>query len=489
MRIKAAETVKSDPRLALAAVSLVQLLVSLDLSVINVALPNIGDDLAAGPVELSWFIHAYALTFGGLLLLGGKAADRYGHRRVLLAGLALFGAASLAGGFALTSGHLVAARAIQGVGAAALQPASLAVLSATFPPGGTARARAFGIWSAMNALGAALGVLIGGVLTEYVGWRWIMFVNVPVAAAALILTCLGVGADQPRSARGRIDVAGAVLATAGMTVLVYGVVGTDYHSWTSPHTLLCLAFAGALLAGFVAVEHGTTGDPLLRLGLMRNRSVIGANLGNLLIGASITSAFYLMSLYIQHILGHGPAVTGAMFLPFAIGIIAGSLLAARVSEKFSRRALIAGGAVVTAVGFAWFGFISPDGGFVVDVLGPSIIASVGFGVCLGPIVSTGTVGVASHEVGTASSLLSSARQLGATLGLAALATVAHTVTGTGTSPAAVTAGYASAMMTAAGLLLAVAVIARLVLPRDDPDPASSQQARKTRTAIDPSGKE
>ncbi|MGQ4271761.1 MFS transporter [Nocardiopsis changdeensis] len=472
-------TVRGDasPRVTLAAVSLVQLLVSLDLSVVNVALPGIGEDLAAGPVELSWFIHAYALTFGGLLLLGGKAADRYGHRRVLLAGLALFGIASLAGGFALTSGHLIAARAVQGVGAAALQPASLAVLSAAFPPGGPARARAFGVWSAMNALGAALGVLVGGVLTEYVGWRWVMFVNVPVAVVALVLTRTGVAADRQRSARGRIDVAGAVLATAGMTLLVYGVVNTDRQSWASPHTLLCLVAAAGLLAGFVAVEHRATTDPLLRLGLLRNRSVVGANLGNLLIGASITSAFYLMSLYIQDVLGHGPAVTGVMFLPFALGIIAGSLLAASIDQTFSRRALIAGGAAMTAAGFAWFGFISPDGGFAADVLGPSIVASVGFGICLGPIVSTGTVGVASHEVGTASSLLSSARQLGATLGLAALGTVAHVVTGADTSPAAVTAGYAAAMTTAAGLLIAVAVIAWAVLPREGPDPATSRQAR------------
>ena len=467
--------------MTLIAVSLVQLLVSLDLSVVNVAVPAIGREMGADSSALSWVIHAYALTFGGLLLLGGKAADRYGHRKLVIAGLILFGIASLAGGLALNSGQLIAARALQGVGAAGLQPASLAILSATFPPGGSARARAFGIWSAMNALGAALGVLAGGVLTEYFGWRWVMFVNVPVAAIALISSWRGIAEDAPRTARARMDVGGAILATAGMTLLVYGVVNTDHYSWASPHTILCLVAAAALLTAFVAVERRTSSDPLLRLGLLRNRSVVGANLGNVLIGASITSAFFLMSLYIQNILDNGPAVTGVMFLPFAIGIIVGSVFGGHLANRISRRTQITLGALMTAVGLGWFGFVSPDGGFVTDVLGPSIIASLGFGLCLGPIVSTGTVGVASHEVGTASSLLSSSRQIGATLGLAALVAVVDAVSGRDASPVALTAGYGAAMATASGLLVAVALISWFVLPRERGEgPAPREQKREVR---------
>ncbi|MCQ0015201.1 MFS transporter [Actinomadura madurae] len=293
------------PGLTLAAVAVVQFMVSLDLSVVNVGLPEIAAGLGFGPVGLTWVIHAYALTFGGLLLLGGKAADRYGRKRVLLLGLGLFGLASFAGGFAQEPGHLVAARAAQGIGAAALAPAALALLAATFP-GGRERVRAFGVWSATNAAGGALGVLIGGLLTEYAGWRWVMFVNVPMAAAALALAWRGVAAGPPAARGGRPDVLGAVLATAGMTLLVFGVVRTDQYGWTSPVTPATLAVAAALLAAFVIVERTTTRDPLIRLGLFANRSVTGANAYILLVGAAMASSFYFMSLYLQRVLGTGP---------------------------------------------------------------------------------------------------------------------------------------------------------------------------------------
>ncbi|GAA1106715.1 MFS transporter [Nocardiopsis composta] len=473
----------ADPRLTLAAVSLVQFLVSLDLLVVNVALPRIGDALAFDDVGLGWVIHAYALTFGGLLLLGGKAADRYGRRRVLVGGLVVFGVASLLGGFALASAHLVVARAVQGIGAAALQPASLAVLSTTFPSG-RARARAFGVWSAMNALGAALGVLIGGVLTEYAGWRWVMFINIPLVAVALILTWRGMAPDARGAVRGGFDVPGAVLATGGMSLLVYGIVSTDDHPWTSLPTLLTFAAAVAMLCAFFAVERRTAGDPLLRPGLLRHRTVAGANAGNLLIGAAMASVLYFMSLYVQNVLGQNPAVTGLMFLPFALGIVVGSFLAIRLGARFSRRALIVGGCALTAVGFSWFGFISPDGGFLTDILGPSVIASVGFGICLGPIISIGTVGVAPDEAGTASSLLSSTRQLGATLGLAALSAVAHTATGTATSASAVTAGYGLAMLAAAGLIAVTALIGLIALPHESADPGRAGDSTTEAARVD-----
>lgn len=448
-------------------VAVVQFMVSLDLSVVNVGLPRIGAGLGFGPVGLTWVIHAYALTFGGLLLLGGRAADRYGRKRVLLFGLGLFGLASLLGGLAQEPGQLVAARAAQGIGAAALAPAALALLTATFPSG-RARVRAFGVWSATNAAGGALGVVVGGLLTQYAGWRWVMFVNVPMAACALLLARRGVARTEPAGRSGRPDVIGAVLATAGMTLLVFGVVRTGQYAWSSPVTLTTLALAVALLVAFVQVERATGREPLTRLGLFANRSVVGANVYNLLVGAAMTPSFYFVSLYLQEVLKKGPALTGVMFLPFTFALVAGSVLAVKLGYRLPPRTLLVAGGLLTAAGFAWFGLISADGSFTTDVLGPSIIAGVGFGLCLGPVVSTATAGVAPHESGAASGLLNSSRQIGASLGLAALGTAAHHRTGRAVTPGALDTGYALGLTLGAALLLAAVLIALTVLRRTGP---------------------
>ncbi|MER7616360.1 MFS transporter [Nonomuraea wenchangensis] len=457
---------RAGPGITLAAVAVVQFMVSLDLSVVNVGLPSIAAGLGFSGVGLTWVIHAYALTFGGLLLLGGKAADRYGRKRVLLSGLVLFGLASLLGGLAQAPGHLVAARAAQGVGAAALAPAALALLTAAFPAG-RARVRAFGVWSATNAAGGALGVLIGGLLTEYAGWRWVMFVNVPMAAVALALAWRVAAGPAPVRG-GRPDVLGAVLVTAGMTLLVFGVVRTGEHGWASPVTVVTLAAAVALLAAFAHVERTTAREPLIRLGLFANRSVAAANAYNLLLGAAMAAAFYFVSLYLQRVLGTGPALTGLQFLPFALAVVAGAALGVRLGYRLAPRALMVLGGLLTAAGFAWFGLISPDGAFLTDVLGPSVVAGAGFGLCLGPVVSTATAGVAAHESGTASGLLNSSRQLGAALGLAGLGTVAYGRAGGTADPAALAEGYALGLTLAAGLLLAAVLIAGAVLPRTAP---------------------
>lgn len=453
------------PGLVLAAVAVVQFLVSLDLSVVNVGLPRIAAALGFGAVGLTWVVHAYALTFGGLLLLGGRAADAHGRRRVLLVGLAVFGLASLAGGFAQAPGHLVAARAAQGVGAALLAPAALALLSSTFPAG-RVRVRAFGVWSAVNAAGGALGVLVGGVLTEYAGWRWVMFVNLPIAACAWALAWRGVAPDRPLD-RGRPDVLGAALATGGMTLLVFGIVRTEQHPWTSPVTVVTLLVAAALLVAFVHVERTTRREPLVRPGLLAHRPVAGANTYNLLVGAAMASAFYFTSLYLQRVLGTGPAVTGLQFLPFALAVVAGSVLAVRLGYRHPPRTLLVLGGLLTAAGFAWFSLISADGTFLADVLGPSLVAGAGFGLCLAPVVSTATAGVAAHETGTASGLLASSRQLGAALGLANLGTAAHHRSGPDPTPAALNDGYALGLSLCAALLVAAVLVALTVLPRTE----------------------
>jgi len=448
----------------LAAVSVVQFMVSLDLTVVNVGLPQIGSSLGFSEVGLTWVIHAYALTFGGLLLLGGKIADRYGYKRVMLFGLVLFGVSSLVGGLAQVPGQLVAARAVQGIGAAAVAPAALALLSSTFP-GGKERVKAFGIWSAVNASGGAVGVLVGGLLTQYAGWQWVMFINLPMAALALLLAWRGIARDTPSARRGRPDVLGAVLATAGAALLVYGVVRTDEYAWTSPNTLITLAVAVVLLAAFVQVERTTKRDPLIRLGLFANRSVSGANIFMLLFGGAMASALYFVSLYLQRVLGGSPARAGAEFLPFMVGVVVGSTLAVKFGYKFAPRNMLIVGGTMAALGYAWFSLMRPDGTLLVDVLGPSVLASLGIGLCLAPAVSIATGGVLPHEAGAASGVLNSTRQIGASLGLAALGTVAADRTGKVVTAGSLNAGYALGMLVGAGMLAVAVLVAVFVLPR------------------------
>lgn len=320
---------RGRPGAVLAAAAVAQFVFALDMSVVNVALPAIRTALGFAPLNLSWIVHGYALTFGGLLLLGGRACDLYGHRRLFVLGLAVFGLCSLGGGLAQEPWQLIAARAGQGLGAAAAAPAALGMLTTTFPEG-PRRVRALGVWSAVNAAGGALGVLAGGLLTEYAGWRWVMLVNLPIVAAALALVPAGVPAGAQPDRRERPDVLGAVLATGGVGLLVFGVVSTDVRGWGSPATVATLAAAAALLAAFAFVESKATA-PLLRLGLLRSRWVAGANVLVFLAAAGQFAAFYFVSLYMQQVLGMGAAATGAAFLPFSVCLLAGIIIATRVT--------------------------------------------------------------------------------------------------------------------------------------------------------------
>ncbi|MFI8454789.1 MFS transporter [Kitasatospora sp. NPDC085464] len=495
------------PGLVLAAVTVAQFVFALDMSVVNVALPAIRTALGFAPLDLSWVVHVYALTFGGLLLLGGRACDLYGRRRLLVTGLAVFGLCSLAGGLAQEPWQLVAARAGQGIGAAAAAPAALAMLTTTFTEG-PRRVRALGVWSAANAAGGALGVLAGGLLTEYASWRWVMLVNLPVVAVALALLPaagpaggrpvgvrssggrpvgvrssggrpvgvrssgerpVGVRSAEERSARReRPDVPGAVLATGGVGLLVFGVVRTEARGWTAPATLATLAAAAVLLAAFVVTETRAPA-PLLRLGLLRSRWVAGANLLVFLAAAGQFTAFYFVSLCLQQVLGLGAAATGAAFLPFSAGLVAGTVVATRVTAARGPRAALVPGALLAAAGLAWFAGISPDGGFLTDVLGPSLVTSIGTGLVLAPVAAAATTGIAAHEAGRASGLLNSSRQLGGCVGLAALATVAAHRTGTSTDPGALNDGYAVGLAVCAALFVLAAVVATVVLPRRRPD--------------------
>ncbi|MFJ9863175.1 MFS transporter [Streptomyces sp. NPDC101165] len=451
------------PGTVLAAVAVAQFAVALDLSVVNVALPAIRTALGFAPLGLSWVVHAYALALGGFLLLGGRAGDLYGRRRLFVLGLAVFGLCSLAGGLAQAPWQLIAARAGQGLGAAAAAPAALAMLTTTFTEG-PQRVRALGVWSGVNAVGGALGVLAGGLLTEYAGWRWVMLINLPIVAVALALVLAGVPAEARAVRRERLDALGAVLATGGVGVLVLGVIRTDTQGWDSPATWGMLVAAAALLAAFVLTESRTP-TPLLRLGLLRSRWVAGANVLVFFSTAGQFASFYFVSLYMQQVLGMGAAATGAAFLPFSVSLVAGTLVATRVTAARTPRAALVPGALLAAAGLAWFPFIGPDGSFLTDVLGPCLITGVGVGLVIAPIVAAATTGVAPREAGMASGLMNSSRQLGGCIGLAALATVAAHRTGTATTPAALNDGYALGLAIAAALFVLAALVAIGVLPR------------------------
>ncbi|KUJ66990.1 MFS transporter [Streptomyces albus subsp. albus] len=464
----AASAPRSPARGLLAAVLIVQFMVALDASVVNVALPDVRMDLGFTDEGLTWVINAYALGFGGLMMLGGRLGDLVGHRRTLLAGLVVFGAASLAGGLVGSPGGLIAARAVQGAGAAALTPVALALLTTGFPPG-PALSRALGWWGATAAAGGAVGVLAGGLLTEWLGWRAVMLVNVPIAGCALVL---GARLARPApgrragAARGRLDVAGALLVTAGASTLVLGVVRANTLGWGSATTVLTLGSSVVLLLAFAAVERRVR-DPLLDLGLLARRPVLGANLFMMLLFSGQFAAFYFTSLYLHQVLDFGPAAAGVAFLPFCLGIAVGSAIATRTVGTLGARRLMACGGLVGGCGFAWFGAaFAAGGGFWTAVLGPSLVASVGIGVCFVPLGASATSGVPAHQAGMAAGLVNTSRQVGGSVGLAALDTLAASVVGDhhGAVRDRLADGYGAAIGAAGGLLAVAAALALLLIP-------------------------
>lgn len=472
------------PALVLTVVCLCQLMVVLDMTVVNVALPAISTDLHFDPADLQWVVNAYTLTFGGLLLLGGRIADLFGQRGAALAGLIVFGLTSLAGGLAQSSGQLIAARAVQGVAGAILLPVSLTVITTTFAEG-RERQRAVAIWAAVAGLGGAIGVLLGGVLTEYLDWRWVLFVNVPIAAVAvpLVLVCIH---DIPRP-RPRLDIVGAVLVTAATTTLVYAVVSTDTHPWGSAHTLGLLGLAAALAALFVLVETRIAREPLIRMGLLTQRSLAVASVVVFFIALAQFGAFYFASLYLQTVLGYSPLQTGFAFVPFSLGTVIGSIVGMRLVAARGPWLPVTAGLALAAIGIGWFGAIDAHGSFVSDMLWPSLVASVGLGACLVANTSAATTGVDPAEAGLASGILNSARQIGGSIGLAVLVTVAGTVTKNhgGDPLLALNAGYARGFVVSGCLLGAAAVLAFLLVPRERRRPAAAAASEEDDAAPAP----
>ncbi|MFI2231724.1 MFS transporter [Nocardia testacea] len=407
----------------LVVVCAAQFMVVLDISVVNVALPSIRSSLGVGEVGLGWVVNAYALVFAGLLLLGGRLADLFGRRRMLLAGLGLFTAASLAGGLAETGAWLIGARAVQGLGAAALAPVTLAILTTTFPEG-PGRTRALAVWTALGMAGGTAGNLLGGVLTEWWSWRATLLINVPIGVTAAVVALRVITADRP-TIRPRLDVAGAVLVTGGIAALAYGVGEAAAQSWKSAPTAAGIGAGVLLLAAFALLEAKSVRAPLFPVRLLRIRSVTAGNLILLLAGACLNPMWFFLTLSMQAGLGYGPLQTGLAFLPHTVTtIMAGVWVTPWLMRFVDGRVLIAVGAVVAAAGFAWQAQLHSGSGFVAGILGPAVVFSVGAGMLNTPVTAAVTSGVSPGDAGAASGLMNTTKQVGAALGLAVLITVA-----------------------------------------------------------------
>lgn len=458
--------------LLLGLVCIGQFMVVLDVSIVNVALPSIQSDLHFGSSGLQWVVNAYTLTFAGFLLLGGRAADLFGRRRIFLIGLGVFTAASLFGGLAQNQTWLVAARTLQGLGAAILAPATLTILTATFAEG-PARARALGVWSAVASAGASAGALFGGVLTDFLNWRWILFVNVPVGVVALVAAGRYIPESRVDMEHRHLDVAGAVTVTGGLVALVYAIVRTETYSWGSPQVLVPLVVAVLLLAAFVVVQMRLSRAPLMPLRIFRSRSVAGGNAVMLLLFCAMFGSWYFETLYMQHVLGFSPLQAGLAFLPQTVLIAAGAQVTARLVTRLGPRTLILVGTLIAASGLIWLTRITPSSTFAADLLVPFVLIGLGMGLTVTPVTVAGTAGVPRADAGLASGILNTSRTIGASIGLATLATLAANRTtdvlhGSVHTPervaAALTDGYSLAISVASVILLVAAAVAMATLP-------------------------
>ncbi|WP_127503285.1 MFS transporter [Actinoplanes solisilvae] len=406
--------------LALAVIAVSQLLIVLDATIVNIALPTAQVDLHISDANRQWMITAYTLAFGGLLLLGGRIADFTGRKRAFIIGLLGFAAASALGGIATNAVTLFSARALQGAFGALMAPAALSLLTVTFTEAKD-RARAFGVYGAIAGGGGAVGLLLGGVLTEYASWRWTLLVSAPIAIAAALAAVRFVGESRAEG-NTRYDLPGAVTSTLGLVALVYGFTKAADDGWDSPTTLGFLAVAILLLVAFVVIELRSS-HPLLPMRVILDRNRGGAFLSALLIGAGIFGVFLFLTFYLQLTLGYSALMTGVAFLPFTFGIIAGAGLSAQLQTRVGPRVLMFGGMVLAAVGLVLLTRIGVDTGFWTHVFPGLVVISFGMGVTFGPMSNTALVGVADHDAGVASALINTTQQIGGSLGTALLNTI------------------------------------------------------------------
>ncbi|MEA2197676.1 MAG: hypothetical protein QOJ25_1727, partial [Solirubrobacteraceae bacterium] len=413
--------------LALLLLAMTQFVIVIDAAIVNVALPSIGSHLHFSHNDLSWVVNAYTLTFGGFLLLGGRMADLLGRRRLFMIGLVVFSLASLLGGLAQSEGWLIAARAAQGLGGALVSPAALSILTTTFSEG-KERNRALGIWGAVAGAGGAVGVLLGGILTSGLNWRWVLFVNVPIGIAAAIAAPRVLVESRAEGDVRTFDIPGAVTVTGGLALLVYAVVHAVNVGWGATSTLLYLAGAVALILAFLVIELRSR-NPLMPFSIFRLRTLRGANIVGLLIGMSLFSMFFFISLYLQNVLHYSAIKTGLSYLPLAVGIIISAGAAAQLVTRFGFKPVLIVGLVLIAAGLVWFANLkAPGGSYAADILGPSLLAAFGLGFAFVPVTIAAVMGTNPQEAGLASGLINTSQQVGGALGLAILATVANSRT-------------------------------------------------------------
>jgi EmrB/QacA subfamily drug resistance transporter len=464
---------------ALGLILLAQLLVVIDVSIVTLALPSIQRGLGFSSVGLQWVISGYALVFGGFLLLGGRLADLLGRRKMLVVGAAVFTAASLACGLAGSPAALVAARAVEGLGGAMMAPAALSLILALFPEGAE-RNKALGAFGAVSGAGGAIGVLAGGMLTTWLSWPWIFFVNLPVGA--LIVTAAWPLLPESRASLGhrRFDVAGAITVTAGLSVLVYAVVTASSHGWTSATTVGLLAGAAALIAAFLAIE-ARSAAPLLPLSFFRNRVVTAANVAGLLLGAVIFPMFVFLSLYMQQVLGYSPIKTGLAFLVIAAGMIASSGLAQRLVTGVGAKRVLVGGLLGFAAAQVLFFRLPVGGSYLVDLLPAFLIVAAALGLAyVGDFIASST-NVRPGDAGLASGLINTSQQIGGAIGLAVTTTIAAARTThllqTGRPLAvALTGGFHDVFVVTGCLALAGAIAAGVLMRRESKAPAVGANA-------------
>jgi EmrB/QacA subfamily drug resistance transporter len=471
----AARGASTNQWLVLVLVCLAQFMVILDATIVNVALPAIEGDLDLSTSGLQWVVNSYTLVFGGFLLLGGRAGDLFGRKRLFLAGVVVFTIASALNGFAQSGEVLIAARALQGLGAALVSPAALSIVTVTFAEGRD-RSRALAVWAAIAVGGGAVGLLLGGILTELLSWEWIFFVNIPIGIVAFLASLRWVPESRSPEQRG-FDLAGAVTVTAGLVLLVYGIVGTTDHGWTSARTLALMGGGLALIAVFLAIE-SRVHDPLVRLGIFRLRSIAGANSAMLVVAGGMFAIFFFASLYVQQILGFSPIEAGLGFLPLTAGIVLASGLAQQLVARIDVRWVAMAGMAIGAVGLLLLSRVSADGSYVSDVLPGILVMSVGLGLTFVPLTLIATTGVGPTDAGLASGLFNAAQQIGGALGLAILTTFATERTsgvisdlGRAPTPAeqagAAVDGYQVAFAAGAGLLLLGAIVLPALTRRRD----------------------
>ena len=462
--------VTSDRRkwLALGLLSVVQFMIVLDIAIVNVALPSIQADLGFSQENLQWVISAYALVFGGFLLLGGRAADLLGRRRIFIAGLVIFSLASLLAGLAWSEGSLIGARALQGFGAAIIAPAALSILSTTFTEG-RERNIALGVWGAVGGFGGAAGVLLGGILTDSLSWEWIFFVNVPVGVAALILTPLLLTESRDATVKS-FDVPGAVLVTGGLSLFVYAITQAGQDGWLAGKTVASFAGALVLLVGFVAWERRHP-EPLMRFGILQTRTVSGANVAGFILGTALFSMFLMLTLYMQQVLGYSAMKAGVAYLAVALSAIVWSAVAAQLVTRVGVKPVLVTGMAFLTGGLVYFTQVSVGGSYLGDLLPGFLLIGIGIGFSFVPISIAALAGVRASEAGLASGLINTSQQIGGALGIAALSTIATTRTedalASGTlMPSALVDGFSAAFL-AGALIAGAGIIAALTLIRRD----------------------